>query len=160
MPGMAICMTRPSKPPSRTTRFDPPPRTRMLGSSVRASRTSSTSSAFTKRRAGPPTPSVVRGASGTFCSTFIALPSDGRARLVDADEVLLRRGAEPLLEQHDDFVARELDVACAERDHEIAGLRVAVEPARDVFALRDVRDVLVAGVARVLDDDLARDAVD
>src|SRR5688572_4243673 len=143
MPGIAICITRPSKPPSRTTRFDPPPSTSTGSSpaSARASRISSTFSIRTSREAAPPSPSVVRDASGTFAST-----SNGGARLVDADEVLLRRCAEPLLEQRDHFVARELDVAGAERDDEIAGLRVLVEPRGDVFALADVRDVFVAGV--------------
>ena len=72
----------------------------------------------------------------------VALDSATRTRF------FLRRRTEPLLEQLDHVVAHELDVARAERDHQVAGLRLLVEPLREVLAARHVMDVLVPRLAR------------
>src|SRR5438034_2480612 len=74
-PRSAILTTSPSTPSSATTRFEPPPRTRKTrrraAAHSSASSTVRSSRASTKNRAGPPTPSVVSGASGTFSATVI-----------------------------------------------------------------------------------------
>src|SRR5512140_887074 len=171
-PSIASWMTRPGQPASPTTRLEPPPstktRSRAPSASASASRSSSTEVTRTNRRAGPPRPSVVSGASGTSWATASVMdspgltgsPRDRRARLVDPHEVLLGRRAEPLLEQIDHLVAHELDVAGAERDHEVALLGLGVEPRGQVLPARDVGDVGVAGLAREPDQHLARHALD
>src|SRR5688572_27641350 len=68
-PRTSTCTTRPSKPASAITRLLPPPRTNsgapfdLLQRCARS--TSSTVRARSSHRAGPPTPSVVSGASGS-----------------------------------------------------------------------------------------------
>src|SRR5215472_9487916 len=68
-PRRAILRTRLSTPPSATTRFEPPPRTRRSRPRRSAQATASTtlrsSRASRKYRAGPPTPIVQKGANGT-----------------------------------------------------------------------------------------------
>src|SRR5207253_2914786 len=68
-----------STPSSATTRFEPPPSTRTRSrrwrAQPRASSTAVSSRASMKYRAGPPTPSVVSGAKGTFPATITVAPA-------------------------------------------------------------------------------------
>ena len=80
--------TRPSKPASATTRLEPPPSTSTALAAGAAPRASSPLLADARRTAarGPPSPSVVSGASGTSSSTItlqratVALDSSTRTR--------------------------------------------------------------------------------
>src|SRR6185503_18037138 len=74
-PPNATCRTSPSNPASAITRLLPPPSTtsgtRLSPLHRIAAAASSTDAARTNHRAGPPTPSVVNGASGTSACSGI-----------------------------------------------------------------------------------------
>src|SRR3954471_6388854 len=79
-PRVAMRTTRPSKPASETTTFDPPPRSttdNLRPSAQRSASTTAASSAASRKcRAGPPSSSVVNGASGTPSRITIATSTE------------------------------------------------------------------------------------
>ena len=158
-------MTRPSQPRRATTRFEPPPRIRTRSRSLACERfveLADRRRRATKRRAGPPTPSVVSGASGTSWSSDVRRSArDGRARLrrrgrgssSSPGRAASRAARSPRCTTSwmlpaPSVITRSPGFACSSSH------------AREVLAARHVRDVLVAGLARELDERLARDAVD
>src|SRR5688572_12296732 len=160
--------TTPRMPPSPTRRFDPAPTTVTGSRCAAAARTTAASSSAdagcASTSAGPPIRNDVWRASGSRHRTRVPSVVTSASYVAAASSPIVRRsvqlaGRSPAPQEGEQFVGGAMDVAGAERHHEIALLHDVEQGLGQRNPLGNVADVQVPPLLERLVEGVAGDAL-